>query len=67
MSAADHIFDATQWTALPPKAPDPSGFPHATHSGELRIGDAVLRCYQLSDGRRVIDGDDVVRFLGFVK
>lgn len=33
----------------------------ATHEGVLNIVGVAIRCYQLSDGRRVLDGDDVER------
>ncbi len=32
-----------------------SGFPVATHSGEVEILGVVVRVYQLDDGRRIID------------
>jgi hypothetical protein len=35
---------------------------YATHSGVLTIGESELRVYQLSDGTRVFDTDDVQRF-----
>jgi hypothetical protein len=43
----------------------PDGKPaelHATHEGDLVVGEKRLHCYQLSDGRRVVDADDVDRF-----
>ncbi len=39
-----------------------ANLPTAISEGTLKIGDHVLRVYQLSDGRRVIDREDVVRF-----
>lgn len=36
--------------------------PHVTHSGFLKIGSIELRVYQLSDGNRVIDGQDLIDF-----
>jgi hypothetical protein len=45
----------------------PEGTPadglYATHDGYLTVGEMRLHCYQLSDGSRVIDADDVARVL----
>lgn len=38
--------------------------PRATHIGELRIGDAVLKCAVLDDGTRVINQADFMRAIG---
>ena len=46
----------------PPTDANPDGLPHVTHEGRLAVGAAVLRVYLLSDGRRVIDGGDLVEF-----
>lgn len=40
---------------------------HVTHEGKLKIGEHVLRCYALSDGRRVFDSDDVHAFFSFIE
>lgn len=37
----------------------------ATHTGELRIGDIVIPCHVLADGRRVISGRGMQNSLGF--
>ena len=56
--------------ALLPLTPVPGGFPGAdglptvTHAGVFVVGGHGLKVYQLSDGRRVIDADDVHRFFG---
>lgn len=44
--------------------PPTGDLPYATHHGLIQIGDDHIRCYQLSDGRRIFDGDDVNRLLG---
>lgn len=36
----------------------------ATHEGVLYIIGIRVRCYRLSDGRCVLDGDDVERLFG---
>jgi hypothetical protein len=50
--------------APPEHVGNPDGLPWVTHAGVLRLGGVELRCYQLSDGRRVFDGEDVARQLG---
>src|SRR5713226_7253817 len=36
----------------------------ATHSGDLRIGNILLRCHVLEDGRRILSGRAVTRAMG---
>jgi len=36
---------------------------HATHQGVFEIAGATFRVYQLSDGQRVIDAEDLAAFL----
>jgi hypothetical protein len=38
--------------------------PQATHIGELKIGDAVLKCAVLDDGTRVLNQADFMRAIG---
>ena len=61
------MLDGIEWTAietpLNPQTLGLDGAPVATHTGELRIGNnPPIRCYQLSDGRRILDADDVHAF-----
>lgn len=57
----DAVLDTVEWT--PTGAKDSGGAtPYATHSGELEIFGEKLRCYRLSDGRAVIDADDLRKF-----
>jgi hypothetical protein len=41
-----------------------AGIPSATHAGEIRLGDLVLQCAVLEDGRRVLTQSDVMVALG---
>lgn len=59
----DRLLDAVEWHELPPPE-DKAQDGYATYQGVLVIGDATFRCYVLSDGRRLIDADDVQKFLG---
>lgn len=62
-SPVDKLLSLIAWT--PTGATDNgSGLPYATHSGVLEIGDIRLRCYQLNDGRRLIDAEDMKRLFG---
>ena len=36
----------------------------ATHSGNLKIGEIVIRCHVLEDGRRLLSGRAVTRAMG---
>jgi hypothetical protein len=60
----DMIMDGIEWRPITGVLRDDSGsfLPSATHEGILRIMDFEFKCYQLSDGRRVINGDDVINF-----
>lgn len=66
MTLVATVLDSVEWKALPPLAiiegmrSDP--LPHATHYALLDLCGFTFRCYQLSDGRRVFDADDVERF-----
>lgn len=56
------ILDRLDWQEIPGDVLVDDGLPYATHSGVLDIGGFVLRCYQLSDGQRLFDAEDVERF-----
>lgn len=62
----DLILDQIEWEELPPWDGLETGDVYTTHEGNLRIAGADLRCYQLSDGKRVIDAEDFARFFGLV-
>lgn len=56
-------WSTVDWQPLP--APDSeSTLPHATHEGVLRVGDIELKCFQLTNGQRVFDLNDVERLFG---
>ena len=59
------MLDSLDWK--PTGAPDHfederAALPYATHEAVLQIGSARLRCFQLSNGQRVFDADDVQNF-----
>lgn len=58
----DQILDDAKWEALPEQTPSDDGIPHATHRGELTIAGKKLVLFQLSDGRRVIEGKSLEAF-----
>lgn len=55
------MLDRIAWEEVPEPADDSDGIPYATHKGVLRLGDVELRCYVLSNGKRVFNGDDIER------
>ena len=40
------------------------GLPYATHEGVMRVGDFEFKCYQLSNGTRVISKESMEAFFG---
>lgn len=58
----DMILNGVEWIAAEPPDTTDDGIPYATHSGMLRVGEFELRCYQLSDGQRIFDADDLATF-----
>jgi hypothetical protein len=58
MTPIEAVLDKIEWTAYPPQDGDEL---HATHEGTLEMFGFVFRAYQLSDGRRVIDAEDIQR------
>lgn len=63
MLPVDILISQVEMTELKGKPPAAAKL-YATHVGVLRIGGYMLTVYQLNDGQRVIDADDVVRFFG---
>ena len=63
----DRLLDQVEWikTEGDPREPG-CDLPYATHSGVLDVGFAKLRVYQLSNGMRVIDGEDMAALFDFV-
>lgn len=60
----DAIFATVQWEDIPQTKSHPPGSLFATHEGKLTIGDFTFRCYQLNNGQRVFDAEDVEAFFG---
>lgn len=65
----DALLDRVEWTTTQdqPKVAQgtdeiPEGL-YATHEGVLEIAGNKLRVYQLSDGSRVFNADDIEAFL----
>lgn len=56
----ESIMDRLEWKPVVHEV-EPKGL-YATHEGVLEIAGSKFRCYQLSDGNRVIDADDVEKF-----
>ena len=65
-SPIDIMLDKVAWKAVRRPPVYESDLPYATHEGVLQIGPLELRCYQLSDGQRVIDEASVIKFLKYL-
>jgi hypothetical protein len=61
LTPVDLMLAAVEWRAIPAAEHEEQrgDLPYATHEGELQFGDAILRCYQLNTGKRVIDAESV--------
>lgn len=57
-------LDMTAVSVPQPSADDP--LPYVTHEGELYVGECVFRVYQLSNGHRVLDAEDVHHYFGMI-
>ncbi len=56
-----------QWTPVATQAStDQAELPSVTHEGVLHIGEQQLRCYRLTDGRAIINADDLHALFGDV-
>ena len=64
-SSIDYLLDAVEWTPCDrhEDATDES-IPYATHTGQLKIGSAVLDCAMLSNGIRVFTEESILRAFG---
>ncbi len=40
--------------------------PYAVKSGELKIGDVILKTHVLDDGRRIIEEDSMIAFFEYL-
>ena len=56
------LLDRVNWKPAPEPDPEEYGLLRVTHEGALRIGDARIRVYLLSDGKRVLDPLDLEKF-----
>ncbi len=67
----DVMLDAIEWQEISPDGeparPENDGIPIATHQGELDFLGMKIKVFQLEDGRRLLDADDVHRLLGMLE
>lgn len=64
MNPIDKILENAEWTEIE-APPITDGSIYATHRGVLSIGDITLNCWQLSNGKRMLDAQSIVRLCGF--
>lgn len=62
--AIEQLLNAIAWKPVPRLPTAGDGLPYVTHEGTLTFGETALRCYQLSTGQRVVDGEDLAEFFG---
>jgi hypothetical protein len=58
------MLDGLTWAPVSGGDQPAGEIPHATHSGVLDLAGHSLRVYRLSDGRCVIDADDLAALFG---
>lgn len=65
MNSIDRLMETVAWRPLllPNEASD-SDIPFATHEGEIQLGEHKVRCYKLSDGQRIFNGEDFDKLWG---
>lgn len=61
---ADRLFAGVAWAPIESTAAQ-GDLPYVTHQGTLTIAGATIRCYQLSDGARVLDATDCAALFGW--
>lgn len=65
MSNMDGIMDNLDWKAVDTAIGDVDGnIPHVTHTGVLEITGIKMKCYRLSNGKTIIDSEDVNKLFG---
>lgn len=65
-SVIDTLLNAIDWKPVPHNpevCSQVADLPFVTYEGKLEIAGKTLRCYQLSDGRRIVDAEDMSNFL----
>lgn len=60
----DIMLEKVDWQVVTVDATNDDGLPVVTHSGVLDFAGYSLKCYQLDDGRAIIDADDLNAFFG---
>jgi hypothetical protein len=59
----DKLFDHVDWQPVNQNIQAKPNELYATHQGTLRVYDFTFRVYQLNDGTRVIDAQDIEKFI----
>ena len=64
-SPMNYVLDGVLWEQAGGPQEDSADLPWVTHQGVVDFAGVRLRCYQLSDGQRVFDADDIEAAFGF--
>jgi len=63
MTPIEQLMNTVKWVEVETANADSRDeLPYVTHEGTLVIFNAPLKVFQLSDGQRVIDADDMEKF-----
>jgi hypothetical protein len=60
----DILLDGVEWKPINSECTESKGLPVVTHEGVLRIYGIELKVYQLNNGVRIIDKEDLNKLLG---
>jgi hypothetical protein len=60
------LLDRVDWRPLNQEglAPPPEGTVRATHRGAIQVGQKSMRCYKLTTGQQVFNGEDMAALIG---
>jgi hypothetical protein len=58
------MLDSVTWKPVEWSEQSNDGIPYATHEGAFEMQGFQFKVYQLSNGQRLIDHDDLMRFFG---
>lgn len=65
MTPIEKLISEVEMTPLSPlSVAEKEGLPYATHQGILNLAGHKFTIHQLSDGRRILDAEDVLNFMG---
>lgn len=61
----EKLLDEVEWEAVPIEKGE-SELPYVTHQGIMRLGNLELKVLVLNDGRRIIEEEDMNKFMEYL-